>query len=405
MNRSIVRIVLLVLVAALALFLLLRTRAAREAAAPGAAPTAAASGETAVATTAGLGESATAGAPGGATSAVSATTAVDAMEVAAQPLALAGPAADRLAEFSSLTRYGPDYILLPQYPGRFGDPAAPVVEEATTRGEGQLFAVAEEDVLGRINGQSAEPLTPRPVAFTAPASVTGLPGFEGFEAIAFLEDQVFLTVETQDAERTRGFVVSGSFEVDDADHVTAIHLDEGEPVEVPLPANLDNMSLESLLVTPSGLLTFFEANGAKVNPQPMDQRLGFDLSLKDQLPFPTVEYRITDATELDASGCFWAINYRFPGDDATLPPAEDAIAARWGRGPSHARFTQVERLLPFCYADGRLSLQDRAPIQLQLVDAETSRNWEGIERVRDYGFLLVTDKFPSTELAFVPTSG
>jgi len=61
----------------------------------------------------------------------------------------------------------------------------------------------------------------------------------------------------------------------------------------------------------------------------------------------------------------------------------------------------VERLIPLCYADGRLNLADRAPIQLQLVDAETSRNWEGIERLDDRGFLLVTDKFPGTELGFV----
>jgi len=61
----------------------------------------------------------------------------------------------------------------------------------------------------------------------------------------------------------------------------------------------------------------------------------------------------------------------------------------------------VERLLPFCYAEDRLSLADQAPIQLQLLDAETSRNWEGIERVEDRGFLLVTDKFPGTQLGFV----
>lgn len=386
MNRSIVRVALLVLVAAAALLLLLRAFGAREAVAPDAAPTAAAPQEGAVPT---------------ATVPSATDAAAPPAEVVVQPLPLAGPAADRLAEFSSLTRYGKDVILLPQYPGRFGDAAAPVVEEATTKGDGQLFALAVDDVLARIDGRSAEPLTPRTVAFTAPESVTGLEGFEGFEAIAFLDDQVFLTVETQDEERTRGFVVSGSFEVDAADQITAIRLDERAPLEIPLPANLDNMSLESLLVTPSGLLTFFEANGAKVNPQPMDQRLGFDLSLKDQLAFPAVEYRITDATELDADGCFWAINYRFPGDDETLPPAEDAIAARWGQGPTHATFPQVERLIPLCYADGRLNLADRAPIQLQLVDAETSRNWEGIERLDDRGFLLVTDKFPGTELGFV----
>ncbi|HRA21647.1 MAG TPA: hypothetical protein PLZ56_14470 [Anaerolineae bacterium] len=391
MNRSSIRILLAVIVAALVLALLWQARAGREAVAPDAAPDAAATAAAGVDPTP---ADASADAP-------AAMSPAPVGEVAVQPLPLAGPAADRLAEFSSLTRYGNDFILLPQYPGRFGDAAAPVVEEATTKGEGQLFALAVDDVLARIDGQSAEPLTPRPVAFKAPESVTGLKGFEGFEAIAFLEDQVFLTVETQDDERTRGFVVSGSFEVDDADHITSIQLDERAPLEIPLPANLDNMSLESLLVTPSGLLTFFEANGAKVNPQPMDQRLGFDLSLKDQLPFPAVEYRITDATELDADGCFWAINYRFPGDDETLPPAEDAIAVRWGQGPTHATFPQVERLIPLCYADGRLNLADRAPIQLQLVDAETSRNWEGIERLDDRGFLLVTDKFPGTELGFV----
>jgi hypothetical protein len=324
-------------------------------------------------------------------------------EVAPRPIDLAGPAADRLAEMSSLTRFGPDFVLLPQFPGRYHDLAAGVDEEATTETAGHLFALAESDVLAALDGGESSPLEPRAIPFTATAAVVGIPGFEGFEAIAFLEDQVFLTVESQtDEDGTKGWIVAGTFELDGDGRVSAIRLDERAPVAVPLPRDLDNMSLESLLVTEGGLLTFFEANGANVNPEPMDQRIGFDLALKDQVPFPVVEYRITDATEADAEGCFWAINYMFPGDAATLQPAEDAIAARWGEGPTHAQYDQVERLLELCYADGRLNLADRAPIQLQLVDAETSRNWEGIERLGERGFLLVTDKFPATILSFVP---
>lgn len=40
------------------------------------------------------------------------------------------------------------------------------------------------------------------------------------------------------------------------------------------------------------------------------------------------------------------------------------------------------------------------PIQLQLIDG-VSRNWEGLVRLDERGFLLITDEFPETILAFV----
>ncbi len=394
MNRSSTRILLLLVVVLGLAYVFYRQRAGQGPAAdaPAAEATAAAGGASDTL----AGDPPTAGSP-----ADPAASPPPATEVAVQSLPLAGPMSDRLAEVSSLTRFGPDFVFLPQYPGRFGE-GDTVEEDEERRSEGRLFALAVDDVEGHLDGgDDAAPLTPRPIPFHAPDAVTGVKGFEGFEAIVFLEDQVFLTVEAQDDEATRGYVASGRAEVDAEGRLTGVRLDDALPVPVPLPANLDNMSLESLLVTPAGLLTFFEANGERVNPQPQDQRLGFDLSLKEQVPFPRVEYRITDVTELDGQGCFWAINYMFPGDSESLQPADDAIAARWGRGPTHAAFPQVERLLPLCYAEGRLSLADQAPIQLQLVDAETSRNWEGIERLEGRGFLVVTDKFPGTELGFV----
>ena len=60
-------------------------------------------------------------------------------------------------------------------------------------------------------------------------------------------------------------------------------------------------------------------------------------------PFPPMEYRITDATPLDANGRFWAINYFFPGDELLIPAA-DPLAEQYGEGPTHQARVQVERL-------------------------------------------------------------
>ena len=46
-------------------------------------------------------------------------------------------------------------------------------------------------------------------------------------------------------------------------------------------------------------------------------------------------------------------------------------------------------------------LTDTPPILLRL-DASVGRNWEGIARLGDRGFLIATDKFPETLLGFVP---
>ena len=61
----------------------------------------------------------------------------------------------------------------------------------------------------------------------------------------------------------------------------------------------------------------------------------------------------------------------------------------------------VARLLEFELTETGIELADRPPIQLELHPLEL-RNWEGIVRLEDRGFLLVTDKFPETILGFVP---
>jgi len=45
---------------------------------------------------------------------------------------------------------------------------------------------------------------------------------------------------------------------------------------------------------------------------------------------------------------------------------------------------------------------NQPPVELELIDAQTSRNWEGIARLDKRGFLVVTDEHPGTILAFIP---
>jgi hypothetical protein len=100
-------------------------------------------------------------------------------------------------------------------------------------------------------------------------------------------------------------------------------------------------------------------------------------------------------------GRFWAINYFFPGDAEQIDPAPDSLAEEYGEGPTHTRFTTVERLVEFQYTDTGILRTATAPIQLQLIDDDHSRNWEGLARLEGQGFLIVTDKHPETILGFV----
>jgi hypothetical protein len=193
----------------------------------------------------------------------------------------------------------------------------------------------------------------------------------------------------------RGYLVTGQIAPD----LSGLVLDSDQLAEIEPQADLNNQSDEALLVAGDELLTFYEANGTAVNPKPVAHRFGRDLVPLGRLPLPNVEYRLTDVTAMDAGGRFWAINYFFPGDVDLLPQV-DPLAGGYGQGASHAQYDHVERLLHWQYDEAGIHLLDEPPIQLQLVDE--ARNWEGIVRLEGWGFLLVTDKFPETILAFVP---
>lgn len=301
-------------------------------------------------------------------------------EVTPLLLTLSGPVAQRGAEVSGMAWMSDTLVLLPQYPYFDG-------------GESVLYGIPKGEILEAIAGtlDSIEPIA-LPIALNGVQDQ--IAGFEGFESIVFAGDEFWLTSEATSG-RTGGWLARGNV----VDGGVSLAVDPTSLQWIEPQTGIRNYSDESIVLTPDGLFTLYEANGAGVNGAPVAHRFGREGTPMGVIPFPNIEYRVTDATSLDGESRFWVINYFFPGD-TWLEPATDPIADAWGEGASHTEMEQVERLVEMQYTPAGVSVVDQAPIQLKLT--LLSRNWEGIERLDDLGFLLVTDQFPDTLLAFVP---
>ncbi|MEA3308054.1 MAG: hypothetical protein U9Q70_00900, partial [Chloroflexota bacterium] len=240
-------------------------------------------------------------------------------------------------------------------------------------------------------------LEPRPIPFHGDLPPQ-IHGSEGFEALTIVQEQLYLTVESQQRDGMLGYLVTGTIAPD----LSAIRLDATHAAEIPPQAALSNMSDESLLFIDHTLLTFYEAHGVHVNSAPVAHRFAPEtLTAQGTLPLPSLEYRLTDVTAVDAAGCFWGLNYLWPGDIRKLAPAPDPLTAKYGAGATHAQYETVERLVEFQYHADGIALVEQSPLQLELLDDAEYRNWEGLVRLEPVGFLLITDKHPETILGFV----
>ena len=302
-------------------------------------------------------------------------------------LPLAGPLTDADAEISGLAWYGDDLLIMPQYPD-FGDYAG--------EGDGRLFALSRADVLAALDGEAA-PLTPVEIPLFAPDLRASIDGYEGFEAIAVVGNRVVFSIESETNDAIGGYLVTGRLAPD----LSALTLDVDHPRPfIPTQSHVENMAEETLVVLGEQVFTIHEANGMGVNADPVAHTFTLDLAARGTVPFPEIEYRITDATDADSTGRFWVINYFYPGD-AELHAARDPLADRFGRGATHRLASTVERLIELHYDGTAFRLTDTPPLQLELLN-DQSRNCEGLARLDDRGFLVATDKFPSTMLGFVP---
>lgn len=295
---------------------------------------------------------------------------------------LSGPVSESRSEISGMAWYGETLILLPQYPARFG------------QGDGVLFGLLKQDILAYLDGSLTTPLSPIEIPLSAPG-IEQLQGYQGFEAIAFTGERVYLTIEAK-PDKMQGYLITGTV----SPTLNEIRLDPATLITIPTPIQIDNMTDEAILITRDLLLTLYEANGILNNPAPMVHTFSLSGEPLGTLPMANLEYRLTDVTALDENNCFWAINYFYPGD-TKLTPDHDPLVEHYGEGTSHANSTAVERLVKFQYTTDGIFLSDTPPIPLQLLDDNQARNWEAIAQLDQRGLLIATDKFPHTIFAFV----
>ena len=300
-------------------------------------------------------------------------------ETKVEEINLSGLITDRNQEISGMDWYQDKLFLLPENLGGF------------------LFTIPKIEILNSIRSNEKVPITPKKTRFKTPDYKNLINGFDGFEAIAFNGNKVFISIEAEHNDQMNSYIIWGDINPSTLD----VSIDEDHLKWVDTPIQLDNISYESLLIYRNDVLMLYEANGS--NLQQDVRQAVFSPSNKNitHMGFTNIEYRITDATKIDASNKFWSINYFWPGDKKLLKPGRDRILGKVRAGKSHSNSDAVERLIEFEIKNEKVTTSDQEPIQLVL-NEEASRNWESIVRLDDKGLLIATDKYPKMILGFVP---
>jgi len=282
-------------------------------------------------------------------------------------------------EISGMDLYNQYIVLLPENLGGF------------------LYMIPKNEITHSLEVEKPEPIEPIQSVFQTPDYSKSIPGFEGLEAIAFNKNNVYITLEAKDEKTMRGYLAWGTI---DPISLT-VTIPKENLLELETPIQVNNMTYESLLIHNNQIILFYEVQGRNLQKTVLQYQVSLTNFSVSKIGFPHVEYRITDASQLDDQDRFWAINYHWPGDTKRVNPAPDPIAIKFGEGETHQQLEAVERLLEFEIHENIIQLLDREPIQFQL-NPEASRNWEGIVRWNNSGFLIATDKYPEMILGFIP---
>ena len=223
-------------------------------------------------------------------------------------------------------------ILLPQYPDRF-----------PSKYNGCLFSISKSAIENYLKKIDDKPLIPVKIELDSRGIEDQIDGFQGYEAIVFNNNNVYLSVEAEISGQMFAYIIKG--EIDS--NSNKINLQPKSLKEIHPPVNLENMAFETLLIVNDRVIAIYEANGKNVNLHPT--AVSFDLELQefDLLTFPNIEYRITDVTRIDNNNCFWGINYLYEGDADLLNPAIDKMSVKYGKGLSHSENKAVERIVKF----------------------------------------------------------
>jgi len=304
---------------------------------------------------------------------------------------LAPPLDQPNAEISGLSWCGDKLILLPQYPERFSDD-----------GNSYFYYLERRQIEKFLDGNDPAPLTAKPIQVNEKDLRKAVSIFDGFEGITCEDNQVWLSIEALNLlGGYQSFVVPATISFNNA---AKIEIDQDKLVFLASQSKMRNIGDEAILNgtfnNVDGVIALHEVNDKRAVPSPKARHIANIDSTISEIEFPTLPFRITDASALDKDNRFWVINYKYSGDKFSRN-AEDALTKKYGEGASHKKYHNVERLLELQINDKTITVTDSKPIPLKMIDVE-GRNWEGLARLGNQGFLVATDKHPATLLGFIP---
>ena len=298
-------------------------------------------------------------------------------EIQYQDIPLSGLITNPKQEISGLDWYQDQLVLLPENLGGF------------------LYMIPKEQLIQSLENKT--PIETKQPSLFSPDYSKFINGFEGLEAIAFHGNDVYITLEAKDDKTMRGYLAWGTIDPISKE----VTIPENNLLELETPLQVTNMTYESLLIQQNKIILFYEVQGLNLQQSVWQYQVSLDDFSVSKIEFPHLEYRITDVSRLDENKKFWGINYLWPGDKKRLNPAPDPITLIFAEGDSHKNSDAVERLIEFEFNEDKIQLSGREPIQIEL-DEKASRNWEGLVRLDDRGFLVATDKYPKMILGFIP---
>lgn len=320
-------------------------------------------------------------------------------EMSVQLIELAAPLNLPEAEISGMAWCGGKLILVPQYPKRLAKQYRGKLGAKLN----YFYALEKSEIVDYVDGVSEQALVATPIAVSENKLRSKIATFDGFEGIACLNDQMWLTIEAVNIfNQYQSYAVPAEFNLDSES--PAIEIMASKIQGLVSQSGLKNSGEEAVLVDGSRMISFHELNGRHLVEKPQAQWVDIASEQSGKLTFPDIPFRITDVTDLDKNNRFWAMNYKYSGDKFSRK-ARDHLAEQYGQGVSHQQYHNVERFLEFELTSDGIQLIERPPIQL-LMEGKEGRNWEGIARLvsqgRARGLLIVTDKHPATLFGFVP---
>ena len=289
-----------------------------------------------------------------------------------QEIDLEGIITNPKQEISGMDWYNDNLFLLPENLG------------------GYLFMVKKDEIQKQLSLKKGS-IKPIKTMFNTPDYSKSIPGFDGFEAIAFYGNNIYVTIEADENGEMVGYIAWGN--IDPISYEITIL--EKNIQKISTPIQIDNLSYESIIRHENNLLLLYEANGSSLRKDPYQLLISLNDFSSKKIKGPNIEYRITDATKVKKNK-FWAINYYWPGDKKNLKPSLDKLSKNKKTNSDQT----IERLVEFKIKRNSISLSRKKPINL-ILEEGNSRNWEAIVRFGESGFLIATDKYPRMILAYI----